>query len=606
MLKMLALSLILLLTLGVSHGCCGVEQVDTYQQSLPDDQECPTWFIPTKTANGTTRCECGSFSSEKVQCDQGSNITHLLLGNCMTYNEEPSTTVVGPCPYNSHRASDMQQVYMKLPKNVSKLNAFMCGGLNRTGQLCSHCKEGLGIPVFSYTLHCVQCMDSHYGWLLYSFLALFPTTVFFIIVIMLQIRVTSAQMNAFIFVCQFLTSVMNISPYTLLDAISSKLFRALALIFTTLYGIWNVDFFRFLIPPFCASNQLGPIHVIALEYIVAFYPLFLTAVTYVCIQLHTRDCRVIVCLWRPFGRCLGCFRETWDPTKSLVHAFSSFLLLSYSKILFVSLQLLVHVRLYEPTGEQVGTMVYYDASLVYFGSTHLPFALLAIFVLCVFIVLPALVLLLYPTRAFQRCLGCCSVRWHALHAFADTFQGYYKNGTEGARDYRYFAGLYLIVRIIFLLGTANFLGAYGWLIGILGPTTVSFLFALLRPYKNNWFNVWDSVVFLLIAFAEISIMYNKYVASIPLVYLGGIVITIPLVYISIYTVYKLFSRTNIIQRCRYFINKQRSITSLEADRLVNPEEYQQLLPSVGSESSSHQEAQTYPACGNSLQDYDSH
>ena len=406
-------------------------------------------------------------------------------------------------------------------------------------------------------------------------------------------------MNAFIFVCQFLTSVVNLSPYRFSGAISSKQLRALALIFTTLYGIWNIDFFRFLIPPFCASNQLGPIHVIALEYIVAFYPLFLTAVTYVCIQLHTRECRVIVCLWRPFGRCLGCFRETWDPTKSLVHAFSSFLLLSYSKILLVSLQLLVYSHLYIPNGKQAGPiMVYYDASLVYFGSIHLPFALLAIFVLCVFIVLPALVLLLYPTRAFQRCLGCCRVRWDALHAFADTFQGCYKNGTEGTKDYRYFAGLYLIFRIVLLIGITNFNGSYGWFIVILSSSTASLLFALLRPYKNNWFNIWDSLVFALITLAEFSIAYTQNIATIPLQPLGTILTSAPFVYISIYVVYKVMNWTNVVQRCHFFMNKRRT-TSMEADRLVNPDEYRRLLPSVESETSSYQEDQTCPACGNS-------
>ena len=540
----------------------------------------------------------------KVKCDQGSSQTLLALAVCMTYNKEPGTTLVGSCPYNSHRTSEIHQVYVELPKNVSELNAFMCGGLNRTGQLCSHCKEGLGIPVFSYTLHYVQCMDSRYGWLLYFFLALFPTTVFFIIVIMLQIRVTSAQMNAFIFACQFITSVASINPYSVSDEISSKYLHGLALTFTVLYGIWSTDFFRFLIPPFCASNQLGPIHVIALEYIVAFYPLFLTAVTYVCIQLHTRECRVIVCLWRPFGRCLGCFRETWDPTKSLVHAFSSFLLLSYSKILFVSLQLLAQTRLYEPTGEQVGTMVYYDASLVYFGSTHLPFALLAIFILSVFVVLPALVLLLYPTRAFQSCLGYCRVRWHVLHAFADTFNGYYKNGTEGTKDCRYFAGLYLIFRIVLLIGIASFFGPYSWFVSILSSSTASLLFALLRPYNNNWFNVWDSLMFALITFAEFSIAYTQYIANIPLEPLGTIIASVPFLYLSVYVVYKIGTKANIVQRYRCLMNKH-TTTSMEADRLVNPDEYRRILSSVDNECSVQHEDQTYPACGNSLQGYGS-
>ena len=56
-------------------------------------------------------------------------------------------------------------MYVKLPQNISHLNEFMCGGMDRAGVLCSHCKEGLGIPVFSYnTLHCLSCLESFSGW----------------------------------------------------------------------------------------------------------------------------------------------------------------------------------------------------------------------------------------------------------------------------------------------------------------------------------------------------------------------------------------------------------------------------------------------------------
>ena len=196
-----------------------------------------------------------------------------------------------------------------------------------------------------------------------------------------------------------------------------------------------MDFFRYVIPAFCISVHLTPIQVLALEYIVAFYPLLLIATTYIGVELYARDCKLIVWLWRPFSRCLAFVLRGKELNFSLVHAFSSFLLLSYSKILFVSFLLLAPITLYDSEGQQVGpSMVYYDASIGFFSAQHLPFALLAIFVLCVFVVLPALVLLLYPTRIFQRCLGCCRVRWLALHAFADTFNGYYKNGTEGTRD----------------------------------------------------------------------------------------------------------------------------------------------------------------------------
>jgi len=35
----------------------------------------------------------------------------------------------------------------------------------------------------------------------------------------------------------------------------------------------------------------------------------------------------------------------------------------------------------------------------------------------VFILFPILLLVLYPMRFFQQCLGCYRVRWHALHIF---------------------------------------------------------------------------------------------------------------------------------------------------------------------------------------------
>ena len=62
-------------------------------------------------------------------------------------------------------------------------------------------------------------------------------------------------------------------------------------------------------------------------------------------------------------------------------------------------------------------------------------------------------------------LGCLKIRWHALHIFADVFQGCYKNRTDGTNDYRYFAAFYLILRIIILLLNVFVnLGGLGWAI----------------------------------------------------------------------------------------------------------------------------------------------
>lgn len=68
--------------------------------------------------------------------------------------------------------------------------------------------------------------------------------------------------------------------------------------------------------------------------------------------------------------------------------------------------------------------------------------------MAVCVLFPVAVLLLYPTKTFQRCLGLCPVQWHPLHALAAAFNGCYKDGTNGSKDYRYFGAFYMLVQIL--------------------------------------------------------------------------------------------------------------------------------------------------------------
>jgi len=88
----------------------------------------------------------------------------------------------------------------------------------------------------------------------------------------------------------------------------------------------------------------------------------------------------------------------------------------------------------------------YDPSHTFLSHSHIPFAILAV----VFVLFPALVVTLYPAHPFQKFLNCCRISTHALHAFADAFNGCYKNGTNGKRDCRNFAGFYLFVRVVYI------------------------------------------------------------------------------------------------------------------------------------------------------------
>ena len=185
-------------TLLLSLVCLGIAQE---RRTINGDPRCPVWMKPKAGLDGTVTCVCEDSLGGIVLCDQSLHTSQLFLGCCMTNDDEGEndSEIVGRCPFSYHR-TNFDHLYVTLPQNKSELNTFMCEGLNRTGLLCSQCKPGLGPAVFSYVHQCLECLDSKYGWLLYIFLATFPTTVLFLVIVFFQVRmVTSAPMNAFIF-----------------------------------------------------------------------------------------------------------------------------------------------------------------------------------------------------------------------------------------------------------------------------------------------------------------------------------------------------------------------------------------------------------------------
>ena len=201
---------------------------------------------------------------------------------------------------------------------MSDLNNAFCAPLNRHGLPCRNCIDGFGPSTISIGYACANCTENNYGWMLYILSEMVPATVFYFAVLTLRIRIISAPMNCFVLLSQLVVNYLNHSPsvhgalMAELDATSRTLFRV---IFTG-YGFWNLDYFRYLIPPFCVSQDLKNIHILALQYVSAFYLLLLTAITYTCVELHGHNFRPIVWLWKPFHRCCVDVRRRWDTKAS--------------------------------------------------------------------------------------------------------------------------------------------------------------------------------------------------------------------------------------------------------------------------------------------------
>ena len=196
----------------------------------------------------------------------------------------------------------------------------------------------------------------------YIVAAFLPLTVFFILVLSCRLSATSPRLSAFAFVSQAIALGANVhnvlaalEPYPIAEMSAKVIF--------SIYGIWNLDFFRTLIPHICVN--ISTLQALALDYAIAFYPLILLAITYVVININTRNTanRVINFVCRPFDRCSEHLRNQLDVRTSIVEAFATFLLLSYVKLLSVSFDLLVPTHVYHVNGSLMGTYLYNDGTI---------------------------------------------------------------------------------------------------------------------------------------------------------------------------------------------------------------------------------------------------
>ena len=458
-------------------------------------EPCHTWLYPS----GDGQCLCGSSLGTVVVCNNETQEVGVLAAYCLTSNGDAnSTSVVGRSlvvTNHGDRLLSWVDIYNRVEKNISAQDQQTCGYLNRQGRLCGKCKPNHYVSAYSYDIKCFPCTSSLlWNLLKYICAAYLPLTVFLCVVVVFHISVTSPSMQVPVIFCQLLSQ-----PFVLrfvIQIVRDLDYLCYMKFFLTLYGIWNLDFFRLVIPPICLP--LNTMQMIALDYLVAVYPLFLLACFYVLLTAHDRGCRLVVRLWRPFLWCTARLRQRWNVRRSIIDAFVTFLLLSYMKLLSTSFDLLVPTSINNVHGQLVGHFLLYDATIEYMSPQHNFYASLAIIVLLVGILFPLVLLLLYPMQWFQKCLNKCHLNSPGLQMFMQCFQGYYRDRTDGGRECRYFAAVYPAFRIVAYIIYGATLGTMFYVAVILLCSIVVVMIVIIQPYKKpyEFYNKLDIVMML--------------------------------------------------------------------------------------------------------------
>ena len=205
-----------------------------------------------------------------------------------------------------------------------------------------------------------------------------------------------------------------------------------------------------------------------------------------------------------------------------------------------------------------------DLNVAYRSPEHLMFAIPAIILCCMLNILPAVILFLYPVKIFRICLSKCRLDGLALNTFVEKFYSCYRNGLDGGRDMRSFAGLYFIVRpLIFISGSISDMTISPddpYLSRSVLFLVASLLIALCRPYNKTYMNVLDSLLLAHVGiFCHLISSYPSFHHSAHFVYLAGAMVALPFNCFVLFLTLRTFQKVMKTNVFRWFSGRCKEI-----------------------------------------------
>ena len=265
--------------------------------------------------------------------------------------------------------------------------------------------------------------------------------------------------------------------------------RVLLQISFTLSAFWNLNFVKIVIPPFCISEKLTGIHTVMLSFVSVIYPITLIIITCVLIELHARNNSFVHLLCKPFSITLKKMKVTALNSNAVIHALGTYVLLSSTANVWNLTALTFMTTVFMSIDGSVHNIfLYFDPNVVYLSWQHILYLLIAGAISVFLVLIPSLLLCVYPTRIYGKLSQCISTRLRlAIMTFAETLHCCFKDGLNGTRDWRSSAGLVILYSPVFLTVTRVLTISTGYQRDIALSCTLfitSLLVSYIRPCKS--------------------------------------------------------------------------------------------------------------------------
>ena len=370
---------------------------------------CPIGFDPTNS--DPTRCECDcnkDISHYITNCNHTTkSILRVNTNSWITYINDTDTSgyVIYPnCPFDyCHPPSKSINIDLNLPNGADMQCAY-----NRSGILCGSCKQHLSLSLGSS--RCLPC-DGHWPVVLAVVLLanIIAGILLVIILLVLNITVAVGLINGIIFYANIITA----NHSTVFPSAEAS-FPSILVAWLNLNIGFDACFFRGL--DAYIKTWLG-----------LAFPSYIIFLVIVVIKVSEHSPR--------FTRLLGPGKR--DPVATL----ATLTLLSYAKLLSVTINALSFAELHYPDGSK--HLVWLpDGSVRYFRDKHIILALVAL--LIILISVPYTFLLFFWQWLIRTPKGILFswIQNTKLNAIVTTYHAPYNY------KHRYWTGLLLLVRVV--------------------------------------------------------------------------------------------------------------------------------------------------------------
>jgi len=495
---------------------------------------CPLGFIwipdHNRTINNSTigRCRCAyghtSMSWDGITfCNESSFQAHIQKD--FWAGTIDGTYYTGKCP----KSYCTLPLYSLLPAEVSEISNTICKPTNRQGTLCGECIHNHCVAINRREFTCTSRIQN-YSWIVYIATEFLPSTLLFVAILFFDINLHSGVMGSMVLFFQVYSSLNIYSDGKLHSpGGSSNVTKTIDF----LYNIWNLDFFGIWLAPYCLSKRFDTMKVLMMNYASGFYPFFLIFAVYLLGKIRFGGIMGYGRVGTAFRKCKNYLKRLkWKISlkASIISGLATFWTLAYTKLAIVS-GLILSLEFVNAKRDEnkFKIVVSVQGNISYFTLSHLPYAIPALLILIVFVVLPSLALFLYPlvpqilgklkchidldsSSSYQAISSRMEAPFIYFKPLLDSFQGKYKPRCE------YFAGLLFWYRLALFLTYAFATEEKLFYSNTAASLIFMFIIAAAKPYQKDRNNIILLLTIMNIAFINLISSYN---------YSSGIYKTVP-------------------------------------------------------------------------------